>query len=144
MARFETVEPTPKEIREQVREQEEKVRGQAAERGEFRDIFTVEGLPPGMEACWLNTRKDLLEASKWRDKYEIVNSQNAPNVKTIGKQLDGTHIIGDAILAMRPKEIGEKLEKERRELAKARLRRIKREFIEEGLRHGVKTFDSEE
>jgi hypothetical protein len=42
---------------------------------------------------------------------------------------------------MRPREIGIKLEKERRERAQIRLKRTRAEFKEEGARLGVKTFD---
>jgi|WetSurMetagenome_2_1015567.scaffolds.fasta_scaffold65171_4 hypothetical protein len=107
----------------------------------YGDIFSVEGLPKGMEACWGNTKKESLEESKWRDRYQVVNSNTAPDARTIGKQLDGTHVIGDAILMMRPKELGDRIRKDQADMAKARRDRVKREFQQEGEKAGMKTFD---
>lgn len=107
----------------------------------YGDIFTVAGLPEGMEGFWGNTRKDMLETHKWRDKWEVVNSNNAPHAKTVCKQPDGTHTMGDAILMMRPKSIGEEEQRKRHELAKLRSKRTKAEFKEMAERMGVKTID---
>lgn len=136
------IEPGSKSPEQIIKETKDRVESSRKESGEPIDIFTVEGLPEGMEPYWLNaTKKDLLELSKWRDKYEIVNSQNAPNARSVAKQVDGTHQMGDAILAMRPKEVGERIHREQQELARRRFQNVKREYEQEGRKQRIKTFD---
>jgi hypothetical protein len=113
-----------------------------------RDIFTVDKAPPGMEMCWLNKKPESLEQMKMARGWEVVNSTNAKDVKTVGKQQDGSHQIGDAILAMRPIEIGdrerERILRERRARDKGPKERYEREAAEELAKAGIRkklTFD---
>jgi hypothetical protein len=136
-------EGTIKEIKAEVSEKVNKTDPRTG------DIFSVRGkLPTDMEFCWLNTRKEMLEGDKFRGKYVVVNSQNAPGLETVCKQEGGTHQMGDAILAMRPKAIGEQERKELANRASNMRKGPKRDFergtAEELAKHGIKkrlTFD---
>jgi hypothetical protein len=96
-----------------------------------------------MEAWWGNTKREMLEMAKYRDKYVVVDSNTAPGVKSVGKQADGTHVVGDAILMMRPKEMSERKTKEIQELRKVRLKRSRSEYLEMAHKMGVKPIDDE-
>lgn len=138
MAKFEISEKTDKEKAE-----EAKYRMEHTDPAEFRDIFEVRGVPKDKEAFWGNTKRDMLEMSKYRDKYEVVNSNNAPGTETVGKQVDGTHQIGDAILMMRPKSIGDKKRAEVRDVHEKRRAKSKAELYELARQARVKLIDDE-
>lgn len=133
------IDNSPKRIKEETTEKIEKT---IAKRGGPIDIFEVRGGRPDVEYCWLNTRKDALEFEKLRGKWEIVNSTNDPNVKTVAdKGEGGTHIIGDAILALRSKEIGEAERRAVKEMMDRRKRRVSEEFRESARGTGIKIIE---
>lgn len=139
MAAIEIVEKTQKQIKE---ETDRKIEQVSDLKGGPLDIFEVRGGDPNMEYRWINTRKDALEFEKLRGKWEIVNATTAPNVKTVAERGEGgCHVIGDVILAMRPKSIGEAEQKRIAEIRRARRERIRNEFVEQARQHGIKPIE---
>lgn len=133
-------EKSEKQIKEETIEKIDRI---SSQKGPL-DIFEVMGGDPHMEYRWLNTRKDALEFEKLRGKWEIVNSTTAPNVKTLAdKGEGGVHVIGDVVLAMRPKSIGDEERRKTQEIRRKRREGLKREFVEEAYRRGIKPIEND-
>ena len=138
MAKIEMVEKSPEEMKK-----EAKHRIESTDPDEFKDIFDGKGVPDGKVLVWGNTKREMLEMAKYRDKWEVAEANTAPNLRTVGKQADGTHVIGDAIAMLVPKEVLDRKQREMVETLKARKARSKAELMEMAARMKVKVTDDE-
>jgi hypothetical protein len=104
------------------------------------DPFEVRGVPDKMEVYWGNTQQARLEREKWGRGFEVVGSEHK-SIKTLSQRPDGTHVMGDAILLIRPKEMGDREREALAERSKANRKEDRQQFEEEGRKAGVPTFD---
>lgn len=136
MARITGVSPDKKEIERMVREYVD----------HQQDTLKVEGIDrTKWEPRWLNTNKHNLELKKQRG-WKIVSSSDPEfkDVRSMSKTPDGTHEVGDLVLAVMPRDRYEAMQAAKVEIGRHRRREAASEFKEDARKYGIKIIEDKE